>query len=64
MTRNLIDENGENLAVRAFSVAGLSGYHANAGKVTLFLDRRLNARSLTLPVEKLGQLAEMAGDAA
>lgn len=46
---------------RPFSVTGLIGYHAGNDKVTLFLDRRLSARSVTLPADKLAQLAEMAG---
>lgn len=45
---------------RPFSVTGLNGYHAGGEKVTLFLDRRLNARSITLEAEKLNQLADMA----
>lgn len=46
---------------RPFSVTGLAGYHAGKGQVTLFLDRRLNARSITLPAEKLAQMTGMAG---
>lgn len=49
---------------RPFSVTGLVGFHTGSQKVTLFLDRRLNARSVTLPADKLAQLAEMAGAAA
>lgn len=48
---------------RPFSVTGLVGFHTGSQKVTLFLDRRLNARSVTLPADKLAQLAEMAGAA-
>lgn len=44
-----------------FSITGLTGYHAGNDRVTLFLDRRLSARSVTLPAGKLAQLAEMAG---
>lgn len=47
-----------------FSITGLAGYHTAPGKVTLFLDRRLSARSITLDASKLQQLADMArGDA-
>lgn len=49
---------------RPFSVTGLTGYHAGGEKVTLFLDRRLSARSITLPSDKLHQLADMAKEAA
>jgi len=45
---------------RPYTITGLSGYHAQAGKVTLFVDRRLNARSITLHADKLQQLAELA----
>lgn len=45
---------------RPFTVTGLTGYHATNGRVTLFVDRRLSARSITLPADKLNQLAEMA----
>lgn len=45
---------------KPFTVTGLNGYHAGGEKVTLFLDRRLNARSVTLTAEKLNQLANMA----
>lgn len=45
---------------RPFTITGLNGYHAGGEKVTLFLDRRLNARSITLEAEKLNQLADMA----
>lgn len=44
---------------RPFSVTGLIGYHAGNEKVTLFLDRRLSARSITLPTEKLSQLVDI-----
>lgn len=43
-----------------FSITGLTGYRADGGKVTLFLDRKLSARSVTLPADKLQQLAAMA----
>ncbi len=45
---------------RPFTVTGLTGYHAQNGRVTLFVDRRLSARSITLPADRLNQLAEMA----
>ena len=45
---------------KPFSVTGLSGFHAGGDRVTLFLDRRLHAKSITLPADKLHQLAEMA----
>lgn len=45
---------------RPFGVTGLVGYHAATGKVTLFLNRRLSAKSITLDAEKLQQLADMA----
>lgn len=51
---------GDHQPRRPFSVTGLSGYHAAPGKVTLFLDRRLSARSITLEASKLHQLADMA----
>lgn len=46
---------------KPFSITGLVGYHAGSDKVTLFLDRRLSARSVTFPAAKLAQLADMAG---
>lgn len=45
---------------RPFTVTGLTGYHAQNGRVTLFVDRRLSARSITFPADRLNQLAEMA----
>ncbi len=45
---------------KPFSVTGLAGFHAGGDRVTLFLDRRLHAKSITLPADKLHQLAEMA----
>lgn len=51
---------GDHQPRRPFSVTGLSGYHTAPGKVTLFLDRRLSARSITLEAGKLQQLADMA----
>lgn len=45
---------------RPFSVTGLTGYHAGGGKVTLFLNRKLSARSITLPAGKLAHLVELA----
>ena len=48
---------------RPFTVTGLTGYHAQNGRVTLFVDRRLSARSITLPADRLNQLAEMARSA-
>lgn len=45
------------------TVSHLTGYHAGGEKVTLFLDRRLSARSITLPSDKLHQLADMAREA-
>lgn len=48
---------------RPFTVTGLTGYHAQNGRVTLFVDRRLSARSITFPADRLNQLAEMARSA-
>lgn len=45
---------------RPFSITGLAGYHTAPGKVTLFLDRRLSASSITLDAEKLAALTSMA----
>lgn len=45
---------------KPFTITGLTGYHASGNKVTLFLSRRLSARSITLDADRLQQLAEMA----
>lgn len=45
---------------RPFSVSSLTGYHAQGGHVTLFVDRRLSARSITISADRLCRLAEMA----
>jgi hypothetical protein len=42
------------------TISGLNGYLNQGDKVTLFIDRRLNAKSVTFEAGKLEQLAEMA----
>lgn len=45
---------------KPFSVTETTGYKTGKGKITLFLDRQIHARSITLSAERIKALAEMA----
>lgn len=45
---------------KPFSVTETTGYKTGKGKITLFLDRQIHAKSITLSADKIKALAEMA----